>query len=248
MEVWRNKLRALEKESIEEQARFFQQRFVFTLGDRFKEVQEVKQKFLNALKNDDGKDTLSPAGAAGFLQGLGLTRTALQRKAELNDVDVNGDGRTSFIEYLLLHYKIMILEEHFKRKSMEPDVDMGNNGVGLTGVGDRLVEELFAIPAGLDPELESLMQLFSVEHKKREDEIAALQELVAQGGVKGMAAQSQLTSKINEDQSAMHAVEAKIANAIKKAHKKAKDELEAKHKAEEDAKAEYAAAHKLNKQ
>lgn len=245
MDVWRNKLRNLEKESIDEQARFFQQRFVFSLGERFKEVQDVKGKFLAALKNDDGKDTLSAAGAAGFLQGLGLTRTALQRKAELQDVDVTGDGRTSFIEYLLLHFKILILEEHFKRKGTEPDVDMGNQGVGLTGVGDRLVEELFSIPAGLDPELESLMQQFSVEHKKREDDIAELRRLVGEGGVKGMAAKSQLDSKLNEDQSAMHAVEAKIASAIKKAHKKAKDEMDAKAKLEEQAKADADAARKI---
>src|SRR3712207_7389771 len=52
-----------------------------------------------------------------------------------------------------------------------PDVDMGNDGVGLTGVGDRLIEELFAPPAGLDPELEKLMSEFSLMHAKRETEI-----------------------------------------------------------------------------
>ena len=41
-----------------------------------------------------------------------LTRTALQRKAELNDVDVNNDDRICLTEYYLLHYKIMILKEN----------------------------------------------------------------------------------------------------------------------------------------
>ena len=100
--TWRKKFQDLTKEPIDEQARFFEQRFVFSLGDRYKEVQDLKTKFKEALKHDDGKETLSPAAAAGFLQGLGKTRTALQRKAELQDVDMNGDGRTSFIEYLLL--------------------------------------------------------------------------------------------------------------------------------------------------
>ena len=228
MDIWRKKLHDLEKEPIEEQARFFQQRFVFSISPSA--VQDIKQKFIQALKSDDGKETMSPAAAAGFLQGLGLTRTALQRKAELNDVDIDGDGRTSFIEYLLLHFKIEILEEYFKRRNMEPDVSMENHGVGLTGVGDRLVEELFAIPVGLDPELESLMKQFSIEHKRREDEIAELRAVVEQGGVKGMAAKSKLDNVLNEDQSGMHMVEAKIATAIKKAHKKAKDEMEAKAK------------------
>jgi hypothetical protein len=235
---WRAKFHDLAKQSIDEQARVFEHRFVFSLGDRYKEVQDLKLKFLDALKHDDGKDSLSPAAAAGFLQSLGRTRTAMQRNAELKDVDMDGDGRTSFIEYLLLHFKIMILEEFFKRKSMAPDVEMGNDGVGLTGVGDRLIEELFAVPAGLDPELEKLMEEFSIQHKKREDEIKELEALIAEGGVKGMAAKTKLTSLQQEDQTAMHAVEAKIAAAIKKARKKAEEEVKKKHNEEDSKKKE----------
>ena len=134
----------------------------------------------------------------------------------------------------------MILQEYFKRKSMEPDVDMGNDGVGLTGVGDRLIEELFAPPAGLDPELEKLMAEFSLMHVTREKEIKDLEAIVAEGGVKGMAAKTKLDSLKKEDQTALHAVEAKIAAAIKKAVKKTEEEVkkkaeeEAKKKAEED--------------
>jgi hypothetical protein len=227
--TWRTKFQALAKEPIDEQARVFEQRFVFSLGERYKEVQELKAKFKDALKHDDGKDTLSPAAAAGFLQSLGRTRTAMQRKAELQDVDMNGDGRTSFIEYLLLHFKINILEEYFKRKGTAPDVDMGNDGVGLTGVGDRLIEELFAPPAGLDPELEKLMAEFSLMHASREKEIHDLEAVVADGGVKGMAAKNKLDSLKKEDQTSMHAVEAKIAAAIKKAIKKTEEEVKKKH-------------------
>lgn len=233
--TWHAKLQALTKESLDEQAAFFERRFVFSLGDRFKEVQDLKKKFKDALTHDDGKDSLSPAAAAGFLQSLGRTRTALQRNAELKDVDVNGDGRTSFIEYLLLHYKVLILNEFFQRHKKEPDVDLSNDGVGLTGVGDRLVEELFAPPAGLDPELEKLMTEFSLIHAAREKEIKDLEAIVADGGVKGMAAKTKLEGLKKEDQTSMHAVEAKIAAAIKKAVKKTEEEVKKK-QAEEDSK------------
>ena len=34
-------------------------------------------------------------------------------------------------------------------------MDLSNDGVGITGVGDKLVEELFTIPKGMDPALEA---------------------------------------------------------------------------------------------
>jgi hypothetical protein len=143
-----------------------------TDANRAQEVDEVLQKFRDALKHDDGKDTLSPAGAADFLQKLGRVRTAKQRKEELSDVDVNGDGRTSFIEYLLLHYKIMIMQEHFKRIDKTPDVDMSNDGIGLVGVGTILIEEVFAPPAGcvgLGPFATCLRRSFSFSKRCAND-------------------------------------------------------------------------------
>jgi len=223
--AWAQKFQDLTKTPLEEQTAFFQHRFVFALGDRYEEVKDVESKFKEALKHDDGKETLSAAGAADFLQKLGKTRTAKQRKEELQDVDVNGDGRTSFIEYLLLHFKILILEEHFKRLDKPPTVDMGNDGLGLIGVGSMLIEEMFAPPAGLDPELDAMMKAFSLDHARKQKEIADLQAIVDEGGVKGMAAKTRLEKLKNEDQSGIHAVEAKIAAAIKRANKKSAEEV-----------------------
>ena len=59
---------------------------------------------------------------------LGKTRTGLQRKQELRDVDVNNDDRICFIEYLMLHYKVLILTEYYKRKGLEPEEDLTNDG------------------------------------------------------------------------------------------------------------------------
>lgn len=173
------------------------------------------------------------AGAANFMQVNGKTRTATQRRAELKDVDINQDGRCTFIEYLLLHYKIMILEEYFRRHEMEPDVDMEDDGVGVTGVGERLVEELFSVPQGLDPDLEAMMKEFSIEHAKRKAKIAELEARVEQGGVKGMAAKNTLEQLLGEDQTSMHAIEARIAAAVKKAVAKSRKELASKTAASE---------------
>ena len=189
-------------------------------------MKQLETKFKDFLKNDDGKaDSMSPAVAADFFQKNGQVRTAMQRKAELADVDVNGDGRTSFIEYLLLHFKVMILEEFFARKGEAPDVDLSSNGVGLTGVGERLIEELFAPPQGIDPELEKMMKDFASSRAARAQEEAALEEVVSHGGVKGMSAKNQLDALRKEDTSAVHAIEARIAAAIKKAEKKTHEEV-----------------------
>ncbi|GBG27078.1 Calcium-binding protein SPEC 1A [Hondaea fermentalgiana] len=227
-EVFLEKFKDLQAESIDEQRDVFTRRFVFSLGDRYSEVFDLATSFKEACTADEGGETLSAAGAANFFQQNGKTRTAIQRKSELKDVDINQDGRTSFIEYLLLHYKIMILTEYFARHHMEPDVDMDNDGVGVTGVGERLVQELFSVPQGLDPELEKMMEEFSIEHAKRKAKIADLEEKVAAGGVKGMAAKNTLTQLQQEDQTAMHAIEARIAAAVKKAVAKARKELDAK--------------------
>ena len=145
MSIFKEKFKELAASPIDDQTYFFLHRFVFALGESgYHEVLALKEKFLDGLKHDDGKPSLSGAGAADFLQKLGKTRTAKQRKDELADVDVNGDGRCSFIEFLLLNYKVLILGDYFKRKGMEPDVDLSSDGIGLTGVGDRLVEELYA--------------------------------------------------------------------------------------------------------
>jgi len=245
MAAFKEKFQSLTKLSIDEQEKFFCHRFVFRLGDRYTEVKLLKVKFVDILTHDDGKaDSLSPAVAADFFQKNGQTRTAMQRKAELADVDVNQDGRTSFIEYLILHFKIMILEEFFARKGEDPDVDMTNGGVGLTGVGDRLIEELFAPPQGVDPELEKMMKDFATSRAARAKEIADLEEVVAAGGVKGMSAKTGLDSLKKEDSSALNAIEARIAAAIKKADKKTREEVDRR---EAEAAAQVLADHAKHK-
>lgn len=221
------KFAELQNQSVDEQALFFGRRFVFALGDKYSDVFELSKKFKEALVGDDSaKDgSLSAAGAANLLQTTGNVRTAQQRRAELADVDVDGNGMLSFSEFMLLHFKILILTEFYKRNEMEPDVDMGNDGVGLVGVGEKLVQELFDVPQGIDPELEKLMKDFSIEYAKRQAKIAELQAKVDAGGVKGMSAKNELEQLKQQDTTEANAVEARIAAAVKKAVSKSKKEL-----------------------
>jgi hypothetical protein len=113
----------------------------------------------------------------------GLTRTATQRTQEIKDIDLNADNRISFIEYMLLHYKAMILtyafhedmignglsneylmfnflfREYYKRNGLRDEFDLSNGAVGVTGVGTKLLEELFTSAKGIDPAIEKVIQV-----------------------------------------------------------------------------------------
>ena len=83
-----------------------------------------------------------------------MSHAQIQRRNEIKDIDLDKNDRIAFIEYLLLHYKRMILEEYYKRTEEKCEFDLSNDAVGICGVGYQLLDELFTIPSGLDPELE----------------------------------------------------------------------------------------------
>ena len=99
----------------------------------------------------------------------------------MKDVDLNFDGRISFIEYMLLHYKAMILKEYYTRKEIDPVEDLSNGAIGVTGVGNKLMEELFFVKKGLDPEVEKAIEEFTAMKKARNKKIDDLTEKAAQG-------------------------------------------------------------------
>jgi len=210
----RTKFSALCKTSSIEQRDFFIKRFILALDDQYSDVMDMWAKF--DVKAKGGID-LDFVGASDFSQKNGKTRTATQIKGELKDVDVDSNGRTSFIEYLLLHYKIMILESFYKRKGVEPEVELKDDGVGLVGVGDQLILELYSPALGMDPELEKMMRDFALHKKTRETKIAELEAIIAQGGVKAMATKAELDKITSENGAELNHLEAKIKAATKKA-------------------------------
>lgn len=163
----------------------------------------------------------------------------MQRRAELADVDLDKNDKICFIEYLLLHYKVMILKAYFERKKTEPTVSLENDGVGLTGVGEMLLEELFELPLGVDPAIMKAIEEFTEAQRKRNATIRDLEEKVAQGGVKGLAAKNELFQLGQQDQTMTNKLELTLNAAKRKASKFSGAEALAKaQKAEEAARQE----------
>jgi hypothetical protein len=130
-------------------------------------VIEIASAFKKYLGEKNETVDLDPIQAADFLQRNGKTRTALQRKSELADVDLDKNGRVGLTEYLLLHFKCMVLSEYFKRHDTAPSVSLDNDAVGLVGVGDMLLEELFTIRLGVDPAVLAAIEEFMALKKAK---------------------------------------------------------------------------------
>mmetsp|Transcript_14221 Transcript_14221/g.42565 ORF Transcript_14221/g.42565 Transcript_14221/m.42565 type:complete len:214 (-) Transcript_14221:1522-2163(-) len=168
--------------------------------------------------------SLNAIQAASFLQAHGKTRTATQRNQELADVDLNNDGRIAFIEYLLLHYKVMILQEYYKRTDTEPEEDLSGDGVGITGVGPKLLDELFTLPQGLDPAIEHAIEAFTAHRREKAAKMKQLEDKAAAGGVKGMAAAQELRILQSADGTEENRIELTLAAAKRRASKHSGEE------------------------
>lgn len=231
------KFNALVESSVDDQAEFFLKSFIFALEDNWKEVPELSTKFKKALQGaGESGDQMNEATAASFLQANGRTRTALQRRDEIRDIDLDDNKMISFIEYLLLHYKHMILSEYYKRMEQTPIEPLDNFGIGVVGVGEKLLDELFTLPVGLDPALERAIEEFTATKKAREARLKDLEEKANQGGVKGFAAKNEIAQMESEDKTEMNRMEISL-NAAKKRGAKQSGEvaLAEKKKLEEEA-------------
>eukprot|EP00727_Mastigamoeba_balamuthi_P010365 m51a1_g5951 hypothetical protein (263) ;mRNA; f:138249-139458 len=223
--------------SIDDQTEVFLKSFIFALGDDWKNIVALTKAFRKYLKDlSEGREDLNPIQAADFLQKNGRERTALQRKQEVQDIDLDSNGRICMIEYLLLHYKAMILEEYFKRTGESHSYDLSNGAVGITNVGDKLLEQLFTPPlGGLPPELVKAIEEFSANQRAKNEKIRDLNDKAAQGGVKGRAAENELKQMESQDQTAMNRLEVTLNAAKRKAGKESGEvALQKKKKIEED--------------
>lgn len=232
-----DRFQQLTSQPIEEQTEFFLKSFIFDLGDNWKDVSALEKDFRQRIRDaNDGHYDLNPIMAADFLQKHGMERTALQRKEEVKDIDLDNNDRISFIEYLLLHYKVMALTAYYKRTGEECKEDLTKGGLGVTGVGPKLLEELFTFPAALSPELEAAIEEFTAKKKAREQKATDLHTRAAQGGVKGLAAANEIKQMEAEDTTDLNRMEITLNAAKKKAlSKPSGDEaLAAKKKVEEE--------------
>jgi len=218
--------RELTQQSISDQMEFFLKSFIFALEDNWRDVVKLSEAFTKYVKNGgEGKDDLNPVQAADFLQKNGLERTALQRKEEVVDVDLDNNGRICFVEYLLLHYKVMILQEYYKRTGEVSKEDYSKGGIGITGVGFKLLDELFTLPLGLDPELIKALDEFTAKKKARDQKVTSLQDIISkgEGAVAVRKAELELKAMENEDKTDMNRIEVTLEAAKKKATKSSGD-------------------------
>jgi len=213
---------------IEDQQEFFLKSFIFVLGDNWKQVPKLGTAFRKYLHEaGEGKDDLNEVQASDFLQKNGLTRTAIQRKNELSDIDLDNNKRISFVEYMLLHFKFMVLTEYFKRKEQAPTMKLNAeiDCVGLTGVGTLLLDELFTLPTQLPAELVEALEKFTATIRAKEKRLKELREKASTGGVKGMAAQNEIIQIEKEDPTELNRLELTLNAAKKKAAKTPSSEV-----------------------
>mmetsp|Transcript_14376 Transcript_14376/g.17240 ORF Transcript_14376/g.17240 Transcript_14376/m.17240 type:complete len:276 (+) Transcript_14376:66-893(+) len=212
----------LVQKSIDDQAEYFTKSFFFELGEEWKEVNKLKAAFKKACKENGSQNDLSHIAAAQFLQANGAARTGLERKRELRDIDMNTDGKVSFIEYLMLHYKVMILTSYYKRLKKDPEEDLSNGGIGLTGVGVKLLDELCEIPLNLDPIVIENLEKVKKMKKDRAKKILKLEKKIEKGGVMGKAAKNELEQFLRKGDMEIKKLEAQVTAARKKNLKRAK--------------------------
>eukprot|EP00013_Stygamoeba_regulata_P026837 CAMPEP_0177655194 /NCGR_PEP_ID=MMETSP0447-20121125/14812_1 /TAXON_ID=0 /ORGANISM="Stygamoeba regulata, Strain BSH-02190019" /LENGTH=263 /DNA_ID=CAMNT_0019159047 /DNA_START=69 /DNA_END=860 /DNA_ORIENTATION=- len=235
-----NKFKNLVAKDVNAQTELFLKSFIFALGDDWKLVVKLSKAFVDYLNQlNEGSDDLNAAQAADFLQKNGKTRTAPERRAELKDIDLDKNDRIAFIEYLLLHFKAMILREYYKRTGERQTEDLSRDGIGVCNVGAKLLDELFTLPMGLDPALERAIEEFTSKKRERESRLRELGEKAKQGGVKGMTAKNEIEQMNSQDSTEMNRMELTLEAAKKRAQKDS-GEVALRKKQEEQAAAEKA--------
>lgn len=227
----------LANKELADQEELFLKSFIFALPD-WQAVGKLSKAFQKyALETQTGEIDLDFVQAADFLQRNGKTRTSAERKLEVADVDLDNNKRISFIEYLLLHYKVMILTEYYKRMEIPCPHDLSKGGIGVSGVGFELLDELFYIPSSLPGALAQALEELTEQKKAR---AAIMKKLQSESGmgVKGGLAAAKLAQMVAEptpiDQLK---TEARINSALRKGPKSAGAQLEEQKKKEKAAEA-----------
>ncbi|XP_049848443.1 uncharacterized protein LOC126315242 [Schistocerca gregaria] len=232
-----DKFAELINKSVDEQTEFFLRSFIFELGDNWVEIPRLATNFKNYIKTlGTGGNMLNYTQVSDFLQKEGQARTSYQRKAELVDIDIDANNVLSITEIFLLLYKILILKAYYKRTGETPKHDLSGNPTEITCIGNELLDELFTLPIGLDPELEKAISDFMQRKKSREDKIGQLEEASqAEEGVKSLRAKNELAQLLAEDTTWINREELTLNAARKKTAKNSGDEaLKAKRQKEEE--------------
>lgn len=227
MSDFKKRFLELTNSPLESQLEFFLKRYILLLGQNWTDVQNLANSFEKYTEARNDSQDLNVTEAADFLQKNGKTRTAQERKEELKDIDLDNNGRIAFIEYLLLHYKVMILTDFYEAKGKAVPLDIKNSkdGIGITGVGDIILEALFTFGKDIDPEIEKAIENIMKEKKERDEKMENLRKVVendSKSQVQRMKAKHELMKIQNEDTSGGNVALIKLMAGRKRVEKKSK--------------------------
>jgi hypothetical protein len=97
-----------------------------------------------------------------------------------------------------------------------------------------LLEELFTMPMGINPEIEEAIAAFMAEKRAKEAKMTDLEEKASHGGVKGLAAKNEIAQMLAADSTEENKTELTLKAAQRRASKySAQDQLEKQKKQEQ---------------
>jgi hypothetical protein len=105
------KYEELKTKDVDTQSDFFLKSFIFALGDDWVLVNKLLKDFKLALKSSKQESCIDGGQIAEILQRNGKVRTGEQRRKELKEIDATCKDRVCFVQYLLLHFKGIIIRE-----------------------------------------------------------------------------------------------------------------------------------------
>merc|ERR1711916_154867 len=168
---------ALGKKPIDDQSKFFLNRYMEEFEGKFSEVLEMSETFRKIAASDKDDENVSELNEVEFLRFLttqGRTMTRDQMRKTFASVDFDKSGGVSFIEWLCFRYEKTV---------------------------DDLMTPQDPLPADLRAELDAAMaeyQAAMAEERVFTDKIAELEALVEKGGVKGNTAKAELEALKNK--------------------------------------------------
>lgn len=200
----KDKFSELNSSPMTNQREFFQKRYIFSLQlEGAKTLVNLASDFSAACKEGGDEESMTKGfGLSAFINDTEKKydksfTSKKQRDTIFGELDINGDGRLTFIEYALFHYKPMILGEYFKRMGQTAPAKLESviGNVGNRKVVDILVEELFEVPAGVDDDLDKATAAFVTAKQERNEKILELRTQIANvGKVKGIGLQKELVN------------------------------------------------------
>lgn len=99
------------------------------------------------------------------------------------------------------------------------------DAIGVTGVGEQLLDELFFMPSALNEELERAIEAFYQKMRERAQRYADLNAIANGAGVKAFAAKNEMAQMDSEDMTANNREEITLNAARRRAQKMSSSDL-----------------------